>query len=185
MVCCPKAAPLASSRTEAASPAVKSGAFNMLDRICGSPPYCDSSITNSRESTSIIISMPPGNTLLVVISRSLCECHMNAQPRSLAGLACVFDGCKFVQFGVGLVPAGAFAIVVPGTQPDNARAVPLPSARNFVSARSAASGPKYGVPPYQAPLAKIFGAGSVAGPPLGTSPNGLASTGLLLSWHHS
>ncbi len=39
-------------------------------------PYFVSSITNSRESTSIIMNMPPGNTLLVVISRSLCECHM-------------------------------------------------------------------------------------------------------------
>src|ERR1700730_3128656 len=163
MVCCPKAAPLASSRTEAASPALKSGALNMLDRICGSPPYCDSSITNSRESTSIIISMPPGNTLLVVISRSLCECHMNAQPRSLAGLACVLAGCRLVQFGVGLVPAGAFAIVVPVTQPDNAPAVPLPSLRNVEVARSAASGPKEGVPPYQAPLVKMFGAGKVGG----------------------
>src|ERR1700686_4912128 len=120
-----------------------------MDRICGSPPaHSDSSIRNSRESTSIIINMPPGNTLLVVISRSLCECHMNAQPRSLAGLACVLAGCRLVQFGVGLVPAGAFAIVVPVTQPDNAPAVPLPSLRNVVSARSAASGPKYGVPPY-------------------------------------
>src|SRR5215469_18917116 len=64
-------------------------------------PYCDSSIRNSRESTSIIISMPPGKTLLVVISRSLCECHINAQPRSLAGLAWVLDGCNVVQFAFG------------------------------------------------------------------------------------
>ena len=34
---------------------------------------------NSRESTSIIIIMPPGKMLLVVISRSLCECHMYAK----------------------------------------------------------------------------------------------------------
>src|ERR1700760_616345 len=45
----------------------------------------DSSITNSRESTSIIISMPPGKILLVVISRSLCECHMKAKPASPLG----------------------------------------------------------------------------------------------------
>ena len=45
----------------------------------------DSSITNSLESTSIIISIPPGKILLVVISRSLCECHMNAKPASSVG----------------------------------------------------------------------------------------------------
>src|SRR5215469_13493094 len=45
----------------------------------------DSSIINSRESTSIIISMPPGKILLVVISRSLCECHINAKPASPDG----------------------------------------------------------------------------------------------------
>src|ERR1700740_1835823 len=62
--------------------------------------YKFSSITNSRVSTSNIISIPPGKTLLVVISRSLCECHMNAQPRSLAGVACVLAGSKFVQVNV-------------------------------------------------------------------------------------
>src|SRR6516162_6358591 len=81
-------------------------------------PYCDSSIANSRESTSIIMSMPPGKTLFVVISRSLCECHMNAQPRSLAGLACVFDGSNVVQFavlteGVPAPPLGVVGLGVP------------------------------------------------------------------------
>src|ERR1700750_2808201 len=53
----------------------------------------DSSITNSRETTSIIISIPPGKMLLVVISRSLCECHMKAKPASSVGeLAIVPDG---------------------------------------------------------------------------------------------
>src|ERR1017187_9022512 len=49
-------------------------------------------MTNSRESTSIIIIIPPGKTLFVVISRSLCECHMKAQPRSLPALACELAG---------------------------------------------------------------------------------------------
>src|ERR1700739_3166810 len=66
--------------------------------------YKFSSITNSRESTSNIISIPPGKTLLVVISRSLCECHMNAQPRSLAGVAWVLEGCRVVQNSVGVGP---------------------------------------------------------------------------------
>src|SRR2546425_1477897 len=57
------------------------------------------SITNSRESTSIIISMPPGKMLLVVISRSLWECHMKAKPASSVGLfATVPDG------GIGVLP---------------------------------------------------------------------------------
>src|SRR5581483_12350878 len=47
--------------------------------------YLVSSITNSRESTSIIIIIPPGKMLLVVISRSLCECHMKANPASPLG----------------------------------------------------------------------------------------------------
>ena len=36
-------------------------------------------------STSIIIIIPPGKMLLVVISRSLCECHMYANPASEPG----------------------------------------------------------------------------------------------------
>src|SRR5581483_1420077 len=92
-----------------------------------------SSITNSRESTSIIISIPPGKRLLVVISRSLCECHMNAQPRSLEGLACELAGRKLPV----LVPIE----------------------------RTVASGPRYGLPLYQAPFVKMSGSGSVAGPP--------------------
>ena len=67
----------------------------------------DSSIANSRESTSIIINMPPGNTLLVVISRSLCECHIKAQPRSLAGLAWVFAGFRVVQPALVVVSQAA------------------------------------------------------------------------------
>ena len=51
--------------------------------------------------------------------------------------------------------------------------------------RVVASGPRYGVPPYQAPLVKMLGSGSVAGPPAATSPKGATSRGLLWSWHHS
>src|SRR2546430_5115323 len=90
----------------------------------------DSSITNSRESTSIIIIIPPGKILLVVISRSLCECHMNAKPASLVGeLAIVPDG--------GVVPVGPVA-------------------------RTVAFGPRYALPPYQAPFVKMFASGKVA-----------------------
>src|SRR6516165_2536724 len=112
-------------------------------------------MTNSRESTSIIIIIPPGKTLLVVISRSLCECHMNAQPRSLPGLACVFEGSSVVQ--LALVVASHAAIVP----------------------RRLASGPRYGEPPYHCPFVSTFGSGNVAGPPDATSPNGLTCTGLL------
>src|SRR6516164_3547764 len=99
------------------------------------------------------MSIPPGNMLLVVISRSLCECHMKAKPASLVGeLAIVPEG--------GVVPVGPVA-------------------------RTVAFGPRYGLPPYQAPLAKMFASGSVAGPPPATSPKGLACSGLLWSWHHS
>ena len=52
--------------------------------------------------------------------------------------------------------------------------------------RRAGSHPaQIGLPPYQAPLVKMFGSGRVAGPPPATSPNGAASSGLLWSWHHS
>src|ERR1700675_1757886 len=106
-------------------------------------------MTNSRESTSIIIIIPPGKILLVVISRSLCECHMKAHPASPLGeLATVPDG------GVGLVAP---------------------------TVRTVPSTPKWGLPPYQAPLAKILGSGRVAGPPPATSPNGAACRGLLWS----
>src|SRR6516162_1556913 len=121
-------------------------------------------MTNSLESTSSIINMPPGKTLLVVISRSLWECHMNAQPRSLAGLACMFAGCRLVQPAAGGL---------------------LPPAQAGALARRLASGPRYGLPPYHAPLVNMFGSGRVIGPPLGTSPNGLTWSGLLWSWHHS
>ena len=36
-------------------------------------------------STNIIMSMPPGKTSLVVISRSLWECHMKEMPDSGSG----------------------------------------------------------------------------------------------------
>src|ERR1700722_7000453 len=104
-------------------------------------------MTNSRESTSIIIIMPPGNMLFVVISRSLCECHMKAKPASELGeFAIVPEG--------GVVPTGPVA-------------------------RTVAFGPRYGLPPYHAPLVNRFGSGSVAGPPPATSPKGAACSGLL------
>ena len=109
----------------------------------------------------MIIIIPPGKTLLVVISRSLCECHINAQPRSSGGLACTFEGSRVVQ--LALVVVSHEAIV----------------------ARRLASGPKYGLPPYHAPLVRTFGSGNVAGPPAATSPNGANFSGLLWSWHHS
>src|SRR5580692_8033458 len=106
-------------------------------------------MTNSRESTSIIIIIPPGKMLLVVISRSLWECHINANPASVeGGLAMVPEG--------GVVPVGPVA-------------------------RTVASGPRYGLPPYHAPLVKRFGSGRVAGPPAPTSPNGATCNGLLWS----
>src|SRR5215469_17191670 len=104
-------------------------------------------MTNSRESTSIIISMPPGNMLLVVISRSLWECHMKAKPASeVGGLAIVPEG--------GVVPVGPVA-------------------------RTVASGPRYGLPPYHGPLVNRLGSGSVTGPPPDTSPKGRACNALL------
>src|SRR6266568_4525261 len=110
-------------------------------------------MTNSRESTSIIIIIPPGKILLVVISRSLCECHIKAKPASPLGeLAMVPEG--------GVVPVGPVARVV-------------------------AFGPRYGLPPYHAPLVRMLASGKVAGPPLATSPKGATSSGLLWSWHHS
>src|SRR5258708_34415035 len=91
--------------------------------------------------------MPPGNTLLVVISRSLWECHMNAKPRSLAGLACVLEGWREVQ--------PAFALAGPGV------------AEVGALARRDASGARYGVPPNEAPCAKSVGVGKRAVPRLG------------------
>src|ERR1700750_1961868 len=116
-------------------------------------------MTNSRESTSIIIIIPPGKMLFVVISRSLCECHMNAKPASLLGLfAIVPDG------GVVPVVPHLVALFAPVQVPNVARVV--------------ASGPRYGLPPNHAPLVRMFGSGSVAGPPLATSPKGFACNGL-------
>src|SRR5664279_5095160 len=104
-------------------------------------------MTNSRESTSIIIIIPPGNALLVVISRSLCECHIKAKPASPPG-----------EFA--MVPEGGVLPVGP-------------------TARPVASGPRYGLPPYHAPLVKRLGSGRVTGPPAPTSPNGATWRGLL------
>src|SRR5438874_13495006 len=96
--------------------------------------------------------MPPGKMLLVVISRSLWECHMKAKPASeVGGFAIVPEG--------GVVPVGPVA-------------------------RTVASGPRQGLPPNQAPLVNRFGSGSATGPPAARSPNGLACTGLLRTWHH-
>src|SRR2546421_12455958 len=105
-VCWEIPAARARRRAEAASPAlIRPDLLFLTDRICGLLPYRDSSITNSRESTSIIISMPPGNMLLVVIPRSLCECHMKAKPASPVGeLAIVPDG--------GVDPVGPVARTV-------------------------------------------------------------------------
>src|SRR5258706_62103 len=57
------------------------------------------------------MSMPPGNMLLVVISRSLCECHIKAKPASVLGeFAIVPEGGvlpvlpQFVAPGPALVP---------------------------------------------------------------------------------
>src|SRR6516162_337209 len=99
------------------------------------------------------MSMPPGKILLVVISRSLCECHIKAKPAS---------------------PVGEFAMVPEGG------VVPVEP-----TARMVASGPRYGLPPYQAPLVRMLGRGRVAGPPPAKSPTGAVSSGLLWSWHHS
>src|SRR6266536_863411 len=103
-------------------------------------------------STSIIIIIPPGKMLLVVISRSLCECHMKANPASEPG-------------SFAIVPNGGMGVG--------------PTERLF------ASGPRYGLPEYHAPLATMPGSGSVTGPPLATLPKGLASSGFLWSAHHS
>src|SRR6516225_7197788 len=118
----------------------------------------DSSITNSRESTSIIMSMPPGKILLVVISRSLCECHMKAKPASDEGL-------------LAMVPEGG---VVPVVLHEVELFVPVQVPK---VAREVASGPRYGLPLYQGPFVKRLGSGRVAGPPPVTSPNGFTSSG--------
>src|ERR1700756_4954949 len=110
-------------------------------------------MTNSRESTSIIIIIPPGKILLVVISRSLCECHMKAKPASEEG-------------ELAIVPEGGVERVAPQD--------PAPPPALQPVARIVAFGPRYGLPPYQAPLVRMLASGKVAGPPLATSPNGNA-----------
>src|SRR5215472_1965606 len=175
IVCWPKAAAAAKGRIASSSAAFfkialncfVSIVFSLLSTVASSA-YMLSSITNSRESTSIIMSIPPGNTLFVVISRSLWECHIKAQPRSFAGLSWRLAGCNVVQLVPGVaVPVNALAV------------------QAGIVARKFASGPKYGEPLYQGPLVKTLGSGRVAGPPAGTSPNGFTCTGLLWSWHHS
>ena len=52
-------------------------------------------------------------------------------------------------------------------------------------ARTVASGPRYGLPPYQKPFVRMFESGNVTGPPLATLPNGAFSSALPWSWHHS
>src|SRR6516165_2461051 len=125
-------------------------------------------MTNSRESTSIIISIPPGKMLLVVISRSLWLCHIKAKPASLLG-------------GLAIVPEGGVLPVAP----QFAAPAPLFVPAMQPVARKVASGPRYGLPPYHAPFVKIFGSGSVTGPPAPTLPKGMDCKGLLWSWHHS
>src|ERR1700756_1409776 len=104
-------------------------------------------IGKTHGSTSIIIIIPPGKILFVVISRSLCECHMNANPASSVG-------------ELATVPEGGVVPVEP-------------------TARTVAFGPRYGLPPYQGPLAKMLGSGKVAGPFPATSPIGVVCRGLL------
>src|SRR5882762_637713 len=101
----PKAATAANGRIQTTRSAAFKIAFILFVRIVLPRGQLDSSITNSRESTSIIISIPPGKTLLVVISRSLCECHIKAKPASPVGeFAIVPDG--------GVVPVGPVARTV-------------------------------------------------------------------------
>src|SRR5256885_6032295 len=98
-VCWPRATTAANGRIETTRSAAFKIAFQLFVRIVLPRRQLDSSITNSRESTSIIIIIPPGKILLVVISRSLCECHMIAKPASLGGdFALVPDGV----FGPGV-----------------------------------------------------------------------------------
>src|SRR6516162_5086399 len=92
-VTCARAAAEPTRRTAAPRAAVFMIALRVLIRIRVLLAYFVSSITNSRESTIIIIIMPPGKLRLVVISRSLCGCHINAKPASSVGeLATVPDG---------------------------------------------------------------------------------------------
>src|SRR5436309_14785393 len=106
LTCCwPKATAAANGRMQTTRSAAFKIAFILFVRIVIPRRQLDSSITNSRESTSIIISIPPGKIVLVVISRSLCECHINAIPASPVGqFAIVPDG--------GVVPVGPVARTV-------------------------------------------------------------------------
>src|SRR5205814_9474819 len=81
----PKAATAANGRIQTTRSAAFKIAFILFARIFLPRRQLDSSITNSLESTSTIISIPPGKTLLLLISRSLCECQMNASPPSPGG----------------------------------------------------------------------------------------------------
>src|SRR5215831_7041128 len=102
--------------------------------------------------------MPPGKMLFVVISRSLCECHINAKPASLDGEFAIVPEGGVLPVVAQLPAAMALGCWVLGKHP---------------VARMVAFGPRYGLPPYQGPLVKMFGSGSVTGPPLATSPNGM------------
>src|SRR5437016_2367763 len=155
LTCCwPKATAAANGRMQTTRSAAFKIAFILFVRIVIPRRQLDSSITNSRESTSIIISIPPGKILLVVISRSLCECHINAKPASEPG-------------GLAIVPDGGVEPVAPH-EPAGGVAAP----KVHPVARSVAFGPRYGLPPYHAPFVKRFGSGRVTGPPPATSPNG-------------
>jgi hypothetical protein len=87
---------------------------------------------------------------------------MNANPASPEGeLAMVPEGGvepEPLQFGALVWPA------LLGMQP---------------VARVVALGPRYGLPPYQAPLVRMLASGRVTGPPLATSPKGATCSGLL------
>src|ERR1700730_7263284 len=122
--CCAKDTPAVRRRAARASVAAFKIALILFIRIViprlqfDSSSYMDSSITNSRESTSIIISMPPGKILLVVISRSLWECHMNAKAASDDGLfAMVPEG------GVVPVVVQEVELLTPVHVPPSARVV--------------------------------------------------------------
>src|SRR6516164_478609 len=120
------AAPVAESSTATANALVSMAGMSLMVRMYASLVYWDSSITNSRESTSIIINIPPGKMLFVVISRSLWECHMNAYPASVLGLFAIVPEGGVVP----VVPPEHWTVVTPldvlgaqFTEPNVARAV--------------------------------------------------------------
>src|ERR1700747_756761 len=100
-------------------------------------------MTNSRESTSIIIIIPPGKMLLVVISRSLWECHMNAKPASDVG------GFATVPAG-GVVSVDSTACMVASGRREGLPPYQAPFVRMFESGSVA------GPPPAISPLKGDF-----------------------------